>query len=55
MAESIPGDRSSTDHSANSYAEEDDDLVIEEEVCTIDPVEDTTTRSETLLLYALQY
>lgn len=42
LAENIPEENSAEEPQWESSGEED--LTLEEEVCTIDPVEDTTTR-----------
>ena len=54
MAEDTVENGADDDHHANSSPREDDDLGIEEEVCTIDPVEDTITRTLPFLWYLLR-
>jgi hypothetical protein len=54
MAESLTRDRPGLHRLTDLHEQEADDLAIEEEVCTIVPVEDTTTRLSTLLLHTYE-
>jgi hypothetical protein len=49
MAEAIVEEGTDDDHPVGSSPNEEDGLAIEEEVCTIDPVEATTTRALSFL------